>query len=766
MRQQLLFFLIVLAIPLTAVADKAEPLPYNPSVARSAAIASASGFLGSGANPFAVHVPAQFPDLTSEIPGVQKSGIVYPLPSPVTPAQLSWETVNGRLVSRIRVVTENAKGLRLHVRFDGRVAPIQFRVQGALDGTPLGPITDTAIRNGEIWLPVTHGDSADLEISIAQDQSPATLGLSLDQVTLIMLNVSGASPSAILPKSLGLAQEQESDLACWASDSAYPALQSAAAGTALINFIQNDTPYLCTGTLLNDRGNTQTPWFATANHCIPDQATADTMDFEWLFQATVCAGRITDSRHTQTIGGAQLLWTEASREASFLKLSQPPGANSVFSGWDTQIQLGDRVWGVHHPEGDHTMVSRGKVTILKQTIQDVSQGGTHVLDEIVYDNGGTEVGSSGSGLFAVADGKAYWKGTLFGGPAANYRIADYSHFQGYYDVIKKWLGSCLLPWGGTVTDGSSVTAYATTASANCKTAAETRNCAGGALSGSYTNETCVSSGACTLPWGGSIANGKTVTAYQAATNADCAALAQTRTCSQGELNGSYTYSTCVSPQACPTSWDGSAPVADPGGAGTANLGERYQLDGSHSCNALPDVKKAIRYAWKPVLAPVDTNGVPAKFHLSRARTARPRFVPPLPGDYTFQLSVANRRLSSQPERVTVHVGGVIQVAAASESGLWTLGDDLPVTWTFSGINPTKRFNLLLLTDVGAETSKRYLLKKNVKPIDTLNGSYSVRLNRSPRHLKIMTAQAAIKVCLPPVGKNEPVCGTSALFSIR
>ena len=93
-------------------------------------------------------------------------------------------------------------------------------------------------------------------------------------------------------------------------------------------------------------------------------------------------------------------------------------------------------------------------------------------------------------------------------------------------------------------------------------------------------------------------------------------------------------------------------------------------------------------------------------------------------------------------------------------------DDLPVTWTFSGINPTKRFNLLLLTDVGAETSKRYLLKKNVKPIDTLNGSYSVRLNRSPRHLKIMTAQAAIKVCLPPVGKNEPVCGTSALFSIR
>ena len=143
----------------------------------------------------------------------------------------------------------------------------------------------------------------------------------MDQVTLIMLNVSGASPSAILPKSLGLAQEQESDLACWASDSAYPALQSAAAGTALINFIQNDTPYLCTGTLLNDRGNTQTPWFATANHCIPDQATADTMDFEWLFQATVCAGRITDSRHTQTIGGAQLLWTEASREASFLKLS-------------------------------------------------------------------------------------------------------------------------------------------------------------------------------------------------------------------------------------------------------------------------------------------------------------------------------------------------------------------------------------------------------------------------------------------------------------
>ena len=52
---------------------------------------------------------------------------------------------------------------------------------------------------------------------------------------------------------------------------------------------------------------------------------------------------------------------------------------------------------------------------------------------------------------------------------------------------------------------------------------------------------------CTLPWGGTLASGSSVTAYQsssATVPTRCASIAQTRTCSNGSLSGSYTYQTC------------------------------------------------------------------------------------------------------------------------------------------------------------------------------------------------------------------------------
>lgn len=50
---------------------------------------------------------------------------------------------------------------------------------------------------------------------------------------------------------------------------------------------------------------------------------------------------------------------------------------------------------------------------------------------------------------------------------------------------------CNLPWGGTLADGASVTAYATTSGCgNAGCASETRTCTGGELSGSYQNQAC------------------------------------------------------------------------------------------------------------------------------------------------------------------------------------------------------------------------------------------------------------------------------------
>src|SRR5690606_11258501 len=121
--------------------------------------------------------------------------------------------------------------------------------------------------------------------------------------------------------------------------------------------------------------------------------------------------------------------------------------------------------------------------------------------------------------------------------------------------------TCNLPWGGSLAHGASTTAYLTAAvSAGSSCQSESRSCYNGSLSGSYTNAACARG--CFLPWSGEIASGQTVTAYSASSvawNASCSTVAQTRTCNDGVLSGSYTHQSCApaTPLNCTRPWGGT-----------------------------------------------------------------------------------------------------------------------------------------------------------------------------------------------------------------
>ncbi len=101
---------------------------------------------------------------------------------------------------------------------------------------------------------------------------------------------------------------------------------------------------------------------------------------------------------------------------------------------------------------------------------------------------------------------------------------------------------CTLPWGGSINPGTSVTAWLTS-SGTCTS--EQRTCNNGVLSGSYTFQTCTNA-PCTLPWGGTIVHGASVTAYLYTKQSPTCSTSQTRTCNNGTLSGSYTNQTCTS----------------------------------------------------------------------------------------------------------------------------------------------------------------------------------------------------------------------------
>jgi hypothetical protein len=109
--------------------------------------------------------------------------------------------------------------------------------------------------------------------------------------------------------------------------------------------------------------------------------------------------------------------------------------------------------------------------------------------------------------------------------------------------------SCAAPWGGVIANGASLTAYAgATVPYGSACAAETRTCNNGVLSGSNTVQACTVSAAplsCNLPWGGTLASGGAVTAYAAASvSYGNSCTAETRSCTNGVLSGSYSSASC------------------------------------------------------------------------------------------------------------------------------------------------------------------------------------------------------------------------------
>lgn len=159
-----------------------------------------------------------------------------------------------------------------------------------------------------IWLPITNGNSADLEIFVT-DLSETSY-FKIDLINLIVVDLTKEKDSLTLTKHLGLVENEQYDVFCWLRDVDYFELKEAASATALISFIYQGNSYTCTGTLLNDLGSTLTPWFVTANHCISDQSVANTAEFDRHYESILCGGSYTSSRHQKSFGGAELLWND------------------------------------------------------------------------------------------------------------------------------------------------------------------------------------------------------------------------------------------------------------------------------------------------------------------------------------------------------------------------------------------------------------------------------------------------------------------------
>lgn len=197
---------------------------------------------------------------------------------------------------------------------------------------------------------------------------------------------------------------------------------------------------MCTGQLINNCENDGTPYFLTANHCVFGSVSNWVFRFNW--ESPQC-GQNMNGPTNQTVSGSSLKVQSATSDVALLELNAvPPASYNVFySGWD-RSNTPAPVVAIHHPSGDIKKISHEDQPVTGTNQNGGTSGSLNYWEVAAWDDGTTEGGSSGSGIWNQTNGLLI--GQLWGGQAScSFNFNDYyGKFSVSYPVLEPWLGNC------------------------------------------------------------------------------------------------------------------------------------------------------------------------------------------------------------------------------------------------------------------------------------------------------------------------------------
>jgi len=285
-----------------------------------------------------------------------------------------------------------------------------------------------------LWSPVVEGDTLGVEVSLPSATAATGLSLFIDRVSHLTASARRAEPQRLA--AIGNAASCQIDVAC---DTDHRHLGNP---TAKMIFTEPDgSTGLCTGTLMNAWDGSRwssNGYFLTARHCISTPAVARTLNTYWFFERDECRGS-TPTRVVQRSSGADVLATDPRTDSTLLRLrDDPPYGIWAAVAFGSSITHPAEVVGIHHPQGDIKKVSRGRTIGYERILLDGQQVETIKVE---WNEGTTEPGSSGSGLF---DENGYLIGILSGTPTGQSacgmnRPASYGRFDLFYPHVRRWL---------------------------------------------------------------------------------------------------------------------------------------------------------------------------------------------------------------------------------------------------------------------------------------------------------------------------------------
>lgn len=175
----------------------------------------------------------------------------------------------------------------------------------------------------------------------------------------------------------------------------------------------------CTGALVNNVRQDGTPYFLSANHCLPNNSEEiETWLFVFNYESPTCFDE--DGRLDQAVSGAVLRAASADSDFALLELSEvPPLEYSIYyAGWSAEDVAVVQSTCIHHPAGDIKKITFNEDLLVSDNIDGTPPNTFWKVTE--WEKGTTEGGSSGSPLF---DFNKRIVGQLYGGLASCNNIA-------------------------------------------------------------------------------------------------------------------------------------------------------------------------------------------------------------------------------------------------------------------------------------------------------------------------------------------------------
>lgn len=315
-----------------------------------------------------------------------------------------WNVEGDTAIWRARVHSVGATALiPVFDRFEVP-AGAELRVSDPAADVVQGPYTRTdRTRDGALYTAMVPGEQAIIELRVPNALRDGVV-LSLGSLGH---GVRRRDSASVMPKS----GDCNVDVVCPAGNAWRNEIRSA----VLLQIPESALTFgVCSGQLMNNTAQDETPYLLTANHCGITQPKADGLVVYFNYQTSACGGT-PDGSPNQTQNGASVKFSHVRSDHTLLQLrTRPPAGYAVYyAGFNASTSAVPQSGaGIHHPQDQNPPLDEKRISLfdtaaVKQQVclgdgnpdPGCLRGVTVDAFRVIWSQGVTEPGSSGSGLW-------------------------------------------------------------------------------------------------------------------------------------------------------------------------------------------------------------------------------------------------------------------------------------------------------------------------------------------------------------------------------